>query len=80
MDEIKTSMTTQSEEERSNLEVLHAQELEELQEKTDTTFQEKKQFKSLQMVKDRDVISNSHLWECQLEYLSQVDRFLNYEN
>ena len=39
LDELKISMTTKFEEEKRNLEELHAWELEELQEKIEMTFQ-----------------------------------------
>lgn len=42
---------------------LHPQELEELQVKIESTLQEKQETKALKVIKDQDLITNSHLWE-----------------
>lgn len=73
-------MIAQFEAERRSLEAFHAHEFEDLQEKTETTFRENEESQSLRTVKNQATISNTHLWECQLEYLSQVNKLLNYEN
>lgn len=57
-------MTAQFEGERSSLEVLHAHDIEELQEKMETAFRENQETQSLIMVKDQAATSNAHLRQC----------------
>ena len=70
LDELKVALTVQFEEEKINLSTLHSQELERSQEKIKLTLQEKQKEKSLKAVREKSLISNVHLQESQLEYLS----------
>lgn len=68
----------QFEEEKREFSALHSQELKGFQVKIESAFQKKQKVESLKAVRDQALITNSHLQEIQLEYLSQVDRLCNY--
>ena len=61
--ELKVALTVQFEEEKRNMSALHSQELEGLQEKIETTLQEKREAESLKVVRDQALITNTYLQE-----------------
>ena len=48
--------------------------------KIESSLQEKQYTKSLKFLKEQALITNSHLRESQLDYLSQVDKLHSYMN
>ena len=78
LNELKVASTMQFEEEKRNMSSLHSQEIEGLQVKIESTLKEKQEAESLKVVRDQALITNMHLQESQLKYLSQVGRLHSY--
>lgn len=66
--------------ERVKLEAFHSQELEKLQERMEKENQEKQESVALRSLKDQASASNIHLKESQLDYLSHINRLLEYND
>ena len=65
LDKLRIALEVRHEQEKQELVELHTQELGELQEKIESTMQEKKETKALNVIGDQSLITNSHLREIQ---------------
>ena len=68
------------EHEKQQLKEVHAHEIEEIQGRIDTTVLDKREVKTLEVVKDQALIPNSHLRASQLDYPNQVERLQTYHS
>lgn len=57
---------------------VHAQDIEELQNKIKIAMLDQREVETLKMVKDQALVANSQLRTSRLNYLSQVERLQNY--
>ena len=80
LDELKVALELRYEQEKQHLIEMHAHELEELHGKIESTVLDKREAETLKVVKYQALITNSHLRDSQLDYLSHVERLRTYQS